>query len=201
MPTTEEQLHHRTDVPWRLADPFDTQSKAHDAVPASPGAFLWLRRADSPHGRATGDVLFVGTSRDLRRRLFQLSSSEGATTSDATLQRLFDVVVAPAVAPDVLRDLIIERKSMSIAQMWIRDHTVFAFAEHGSFYEGWEAADGSGVGAQTGRATLGQIDTELVRRLRPWFNMDPKWVGVGGTGHWDHEITLPIEPRPPEARA
>lgn len=199
--TIEDWLSHATGLRWRIVDPFETQSKDFAGVPSAEGAYMWLRSEEPPFGSATRDVLLTGVSRNLRRRLYQLSRSDEATATDSVVQRVFDVVVAPAVRPDVLQDLVRERRSSGIARMWIRDHVVFAFAELPATTTSRESDedqllfDDSFAGAVT---SLVDLESNLIGTFLPWLNTSPKWNSVGETWHEHHDITLPIRPAPPE---
>lgn len=195
----EGLLQNKTQIYWQFADPFDTQTKDCKVVPKEPGAFLWMRRREpGPYAARTDDVLFVGTSRNLRSRLYSLSSITAGP--DTTLQRVFDVIIAPAVRADLLKQIIVERKSLPIAQMWIRDHVVFGFAPLQAFlpYFDPESFEFNPIGPPPNpTAALTHIAHTLVNILQPWLNTNPTWTALGDTSHEDHDITLPITPRPP----
>jgi hypothetical protein len=202
----ESRLFARTQIHWAFADPFETQSKEWAPVPSEPGGFVWMRRREPGSGPEIGqDVLFTGSTRNLRRRLHDFSS--GRTASDVTLQRLFEVVIAPALRPEVLQQIVVSRRSLPIARMWVRDHVVFAFA---SAYQFVPEEIGASLFDPTGSPTdhpvgstpslgsvLTGISSGLKERLQPWLNNNPAWTALGDTWHEDHDITLPILPSPP----
>ncbi|MCB0977473.1 MAG: hypothetical protein KDB02_08440 [Acidimicrobiales bacterium] len=191
----QDELRSLTHLPWRFADPFETQSKDFHAVPKEPGAFLWMRRLEpGPSAEISRDVLLAGSTRNLRRRLYEFSS--GRTANDVTLQRLFEVVIAPALRAEVLQDLVVNRRSLPIAQMWVRDHVVFAFAPLSDFSP--ELHDLEHFGRPPDTATvLADLAYGLVALLQPWFNTTPAWTALGDTWHECHDITLPILPPVP----
>jgi hypothetical protein len=63
-----------------------------------------------------------------------------------------------------------------LAQMWLRDHTLFAWCE-------WQ---GEGRIAQ---------ENLLRQALQPWFNTSKTWTRYAAPFHEHHDLTLPIEPR------
>lgn len=199
--TIEDWLSHATGLRWRIVDPFETQSKDFAGVPSVEGAYMWLRSEEPPFGSATRDVLLTGVSRNLRRRLYQLSRSDEATATDSVVQRVFDVVVAPAVRPEVLQDLVRERRSSGIARMWIRDHVMFAFAELPEPSTNREPDEGLihfDDWTPGPAKSLGDLESVMIGTFLPWFNTNPRWNAVGETWHEHHDITLPIRPAPPE---
>ena len=199
--SAEEFLSAATGLRWHLVDPFETQDKDFAGVPPTQGVYVWLRRDDPPFGAATRDALFVDVTRNLRRRLFQLSRSDVTAATDGVVQRVFEVVVAPAVQADLLQRLVQERRSSGIARMWIRDHVVFAFAEH-SDAPAEREPDGADLDLDdwsSGAAqSLADLERAVANRLQPWLNRNPKWNSVGETWHEHHDITLPIQAAPPE---
>jgi hypothetical protein len=158
---------------WWLADPYDTQNCSDERVPRGPGVFLWLRRAEPLAPTATGDVLFVGETANLANRLRQFS--DGFPHADATLQCVFDLVIAPRLEDRLVKDLVVGRKALAIAQMWIRDHVVFAWTP-------WLGSD------RRARALA------LKREVSPLLEGYEGWNRFEGTDHEDHDITLPLVP-------
>jgi hypothetical protein len=161
---------------WTLADPFDTQERDFTDVPDKIGLYLWLRRATpGMNPGATDDVLYVGKSKRLRDRLHRYSATK-FSREEPVLRALFDRVIAPCLDPEQLRQLIVERKAPGIAQMWVRDHVVFA----------WTLWD---------QPKLGTVENQLRSELRPWFNgMDAKWTKYNSTTDADQSLTRSICP-------
>jgi hypothetical protein len=99
-----------------------------------------------------------------------------------------------------LKQIIVERRSLPIAQMWIRDHIIFAFAPLQAFLPNFDSEsfefDPIGPPPNAG-AALTRIEHTLVEILQPWLNTSPTWAKLGGTCHEDHDITMPITPRAP----
>ena len=163
---------------WTLADPYDTQAVDDLQVPPSRGIYLWLRRARPGMGPgATEDVLYVGRSKNLRERL-HLYSAVTYKKEEPVLRAVFDRVIAPHLGPEQLKRAVVDRTAPGLAQMWVRDHVVFA----------WMLWDQSGIGS---------LENQLRGTLRPWFNgIDKQWTKYETTCHEDHDLTLPILPTP-----
>lgn len=168
---------------WRLADPFETQERTCTIVPSERGLYLWLRRSEPGFvPGATDDVLYVGRSKNLRARLHQYSSSD-YTKEDAVLRSVFDRIIAPELDPLRLQSVVVDRLAPGLAQMWVRDHVVFA----------WTTWHEDGIGTAENR---------LRADLRPWFNsVKSSWTRYESPEHHHHDLTIPIEPRPDWFRA
>lgn len=165
------------DTRWELANPTDTQLPGCTHVPSVPGLYLWLRNDSPGPGMApTTDVLYVGQTKDLAGRLHRYSTTT-YTREDPVLHSLFDRVIAPNLPARAVKDIVVNRAGPLVAQMWIRDHVVFA----------WTRWDGPGRIAEENR---------LRAVLAPWFNSSKDWTRYGSTSHEVHDITLPLAPRP-----
>ena len=145
VPASQRRAHdgelEATGIPWLFADPFDIDQEGW----LGPGRTGCDPVASAPEGGMhqprTDDVLFVGTSANLRRRLRGLASGGGRGV-DVVLHRLFETVIAPAVRPEVLQHLVVNRMTPAMASMSVRDHVVFAFAQVGRLdslgYSDWQ---------------------------------------------------------------
>lgn len=167
---------HLAGFDWTLADPFDTQDKAHDGLPSEPGLYLWLQRSEpGPDTRPTRRVLYAGKSKNLRARLHGYSATKYAR-EDPVLRALFDRVLAPRLSDRDLRMVIEGRLAPGLTQMWIRDHVYFAWTTLP--YE------------ETARAEL-----RVINECSPTFNpTGGGWTSYETTWHELHDLTLPITP-------
>ncbi len=195
-------IERRTDFSWQTADPFDTQSTEYTEVPTVPGLYVWMRRRQpGPFPEQSDEVLFVGSSKNLRRRLHSFSS--GTAVADTTLQRLFDLVIAPAVTPERLQAVVTARRAMPITQMWVRDHVVFRYAPLARISDNFAIVHTGGFfdlssdekPPQGANARLKWAEETAIQLLGPTFNSNERWWAKGPTWHEDHDITLPITPR------
>ena len=177
---------------WGLADPLETQNGSDVRVPAGPALYLWLRReTPGPFSAATQDVLFVGKSKNLRRRLRQLTS--GVARADVALQAVFDFQIAPRLDGERLKQVVVDRRALPLAQMWIRDHVMFAWLswsdERSRTSDEILCVDGI-----RGAVSMRDAERMLVSELRPLLAVQEVWAQHGTTEHQDHDLTLPLIP-------
>ncbi len=173
---------------WRLADSCDTRDPETMPIPdETAGVYLWLQRAEpGPGGRATDRVLYVGQSKNIANRLLQYTEdAKPYRKEDAVIRSVFDRIIAPTLREqgrgDAVVDAVIDRTSSDLAQMWVRDHVVFAWQPWEKGYRGL---------TRHGR------EKELKLELEPMLNWTGSaWTQYERTEHIHHDLTSPIPPR------
>lgn len=141
-----------------------------------------------PSGRATNRVLYVGRAKNIGYRLWQYSeSAKQYRKEDAVIRSVSDRIVAPALSDEDLRAAVESRTSSDLAQMWVRDHVVFA-------WQPWE--QGHRVLTRQGR------ESQLKRELDPTLNwIGSAWTQYERTEHGHHDLTFPTPPRRTPSKA
>jgi hypothetical protein len=141
---------------WDIASSVDVANDPLE-VRAAPGHYLWiLNDSISKHPKTEPKVLYVGQSSNLNGRLTGYCGYS-YKREDPVLRALFERVIAPELPPDVLKALVVDRKSPAKAQEWIRHQVTFA----------WSQWDDPGRGKEENR---------LKKVLQPEFNGSAGWT-------------------------
>lgn len=141
---------------WDIASSIDVADGSLE-VRAAPGHYLWISNDSiSEHPKTEPKVLYVGQSSNLNGRLTGYCGYS-YRREDPVLRALFERVIAPELPPDVLKDVVVDRKSPERAQEWIRQQVSFA----------WSKWDGPGRGKEENR---------LKKFLQPEFNVSAGWT-------------------------
>ncbi len=144
---------------WEIASSIDVADGSLE-VPTSSGHYLWISNDSiSKHPKTEPKVLYVGQSSNLNGRLTGYCG-HSYKREDPVLRALFERVIAPELPPDVLKAVVVERKSPAKAQEWIRHQVTFA----------WSQWDGPGRGKEENR---------LKNVLQPEFNASAGWTAYG----------------------
>ncbi len=141
---------------WEIASSIDVADGSLE-VRAVPGHYLWISNESiSELPKNEPRVLYVGQSSNLNGRLTGYCGYS-YRREDPVLRALFERVIAPELPPDVLKNVVVDRKSPATAQEWIRHQVSFA----------WSQWDGTGRGKEENR---------LKKFLQPEFNGLAGWT-------------------------
>ena len=141
---------------WEITSSVDVADGSLE-VRAVPGHYLWISNDSiSELPKTEPRVLYVGQSSNLNGRLTGYCGYS-YRREDPVLRALFERVIAPELPPDVLKNVVVDRKSPAKAQEWIRHQVTFA----------WSQWDGPGRGKEENR---------LKKVLQPEFNGSAGWT-------------------------
>ncbi len=141
---------------WSIVSSIDVADCRHE-VPTSSGHYLWISNGSiSGLPLAEPKVLYVGESSNLSGRLVGYCGYS-YKREDSVLRALFERVIAPELSPDVLKAVVVDRKSPALAQDWIRKQVTFA----------WSLWDGPGRRKEENR---------LKKIFQPEFNAAAGWT-------------------------
>jgi hypothetical protein len=158
---------------WAIVSSIDVADCRHE-VPTSSGHYLWISNGSiSELPETEPKVLYVGQSSNLKGRLTDYCGYS-YKREDPVLRALFERVIAPELPPDVLKAVVVDRKSPAKAQEWIRHQVTF----------GWSQWDDPGRGKEENR---------LKKVLQPEFNGSAGWTSFGALSPEQRSVVSAVQ--------